>query len=400
MSACLNLRVKVSRAVFLLLAAMLSACSKPQENPDDAANEFLRAVHRKDCEKIFASFSTASQEKIRADSAKAIKDYPAYAGQFTPEKYYCTSVFANRFLTYNRGSAKLQKIEGSNAVVTVTYTEGRNELIPGFFPTKFVRVPTTLQLVKERGSWKIDLVTPSPAEREMIAAREKAISKEREAMAAAQQRVREMVHNRCTNFHLLARWTFHDEPVDKRIKDETGNFVAELLGAHIVDLPEGKGLQFQADMEAVGLPEAVLNYHPCGVIMFWFRRDDSQTLNRVLLKVWPGAFSETGIEVHPDGRIHYNVQRNSISSNERLEPQRFYQLAFVWNENGMRIYIDGRLDANLAKAAHIAANSTKTELGRDPNNPEKTGSRMTIRDLRVYEGSAEDATLAQLFSAK
>jgi hypothetical protein len=150
----------------------------------------------------------------------------------------------------------------------------------------------------------------------------------------------------------------------------------------------------------VVLPEAVLNYRPCGVIMFWFRRDDSQTLNRVLLKVWPGAFSETGIEVHPDGRIHYNVQRNLISSNERLEPQRFYQLAFVWNENGMRIYIDGRLDASLAKPAHIAANSTKTELGRDPNNPEKTGSHMTIRDLRIYEGSAEDAILAQLFSTK
>jgi|GEM_PF-5035815 len=381
---------------FSLVFLLLTSCSNPQEKPEDAANEFLRAVHRQDCKKIFAFFSTASQEKIRADAAKAVKDYPAYAAQFTPENLYCTSVYANRFLTYNRGSAKLPRIQGSNAVVTVTYSEGTNFLIPGFFPTKFVKVPTTMQLVKENGSWKIDLVAASPAEKELFKARDEALTKERAAMAAAQKRMSEQIHARCINFHLLARWTFQNEPSEGKIKDDTGAVSAELLGAHIVDLPEGKGLQFQAEQEAAGLPEAVLNYRPCGVMAFWFRRDDSETLNRVLEKVWPGSFSETGIEIHPDGRIHYSVQRDSLSSNERLEPQKFYHLAFVWNENGMRIYIDGQLDATLAKPIHIAANSTKTELGRDPNNPQKTGSRMTMRDLQFWEGIAGDAEIKKI----
>lgn len=379
---------------------MLSSCSQPQNKPEDAANAFLGAVHRKDCKTVFAFFSTASQDKIRAEAAQAAKDYPTYAAEFTPEKFYCTSVYANRFLTYNRGSAKPQKIEGSNAVVTVTYTKGENELIPGFFPTKFVKVPTTMQLVKENGSWKIDLITPSPAHKEVIAARENALRKERAAMAAAQERMRQDLYNKCTNFHLLARWTFEDEPVDGQIKDKTGNFTAELRGTHIVDLPEGKALQFQSDKEAVILPEVLLNYRSCGVIAFWFRRDDAETLNRVLLKVLPGFFCETGIEVHPDGQIHYNVQRSRVSSNGRLEAGKFYQLVFVWNESGMRIYIDGALDADLTTPVHVGGHSAKTELGRDPNNPEKTGSRMTIRDLQVYEGAASDAILAQLFGVK
>src|SRR5207245_4559290 len=172
-------------------------------------------------------------------------------------------------------------------------------------------------------------------------------------------------------------------------------YIAELLGAQVVDLPEGKALQFRAESEALRLPEAVLNYRPCGAITFWFRRDDGQTLNRVLLKVWPGSFSEMGIEVHPDGHIHCNVQRNALTGGRSLEPMRFYQLAVVWNQSGMRIYVDGNLEATLEKSVHIGAYSRLTELGRDPNNP-KTGSCMTIRDLRIYEGIPGEGDLALL----
>jgi hypothetical protein len=132
--------------------------------------------------------------------------------------------------------------------------------------------------------------------------------------------------------------------------------------------------------------------------MFWFRRDDAERLHRVLLKVWPGVLSETGIHVSEDGQIHYNVQRTTIHSNERLQPRKFYRLAFAWGENGMRIYIDGKLDAKSDRPAQIAAAAKLTELGRDPNDPEKTGSRITIRDLRIYEGFADDVAIAQLFA--
>jgi hypothetical protein len=397
--------MKSLRALSLLVFGVIAACSDPQEKPDDAVNDFLRAVRRHNCEKVFWYFSTSSQERVRQESAKAIKDYPTYAEQFTPEKFYCSSVFANRFLTFNVGSATVQKIEGNNAVVGVTYYEGKNELIPGFFPTKYVKMPATIQVVKENGWWKIDLVTPSPAEKEVIAAREKAKAKEQEMvararheMALAEERLREIIHQKCRSFRLLARWTFQSRPTSGTIQDETGKFAAELLGAHVVNLPEGKALQFQADKEAVRLPEDLLNNRACGAIMFWFRRDDAERLNRVLLKVWPGVLSETGIHVSEDGQIHYNVQRTTIHGNERLQPRKFYRLGFAWGENGMRIYVDGKLDAKSDKPAQVAAAAKLTELGRDPNDPEKTGSRMTIRDLRIYEGFADEMAIGQLFA--
>lgn len=172
--------------------------------------------------------------------------------------------------------------------------------------------------------------------------------------------------------------------------------MAELLGARLVDLPEGRALQFRAEGEALRLPETVLSNRPCGAVAFGFRRDDAHTLNRVLLKVWPGSFSEMGIEVHADGRVHYRVQRNALAGLVSLEPMTFYQLAFTWSERGMRAYVDGSLAASEDTPAQVGANSTLTELGRDPNNPANTGSYMTIRDLRIYEGIPSGEELAGL----
>jgi hypothetical protein len=389
------MRIRAVRwLVFLLLFA--NSCAKPKGTPEEAFNGFLDAVHDQDCKRVFGFFSSASQERIREEAARAARESPAYAKDFTPENFYCTSVHANRWMEYNRGSAKPGAIDGTNATIFPTTRKGVGFALPGFSPFRWTNVPTEVRMVKEIGGWKVDLVTPTTEQARMIGAREKAIAKEREAMAAVMQRRQEELHRRCTNFHLLAHWSFNSGAAEGRIADETGAFTAELLGARVVDLPEGRALRFQAEGEALRLPESLLNHRPCGAITFGFRRDDAETLNRVLLKVWPGSFCETGIEVHPDGRIHYNVQRTTLTGEVLLEPKTFYQLAFVWNERGMRVYVDGTLAASQEKPVLIAANSTLTELGRDPNNPVKTGSRMTIRDLRIYEGIPSEEDLVKL----
>jgi len=394
-----------SRVVNLLLISCLTffaGCGDPKKSPADSVNAFLRAVHRQDCKEVFSFFSSASQEKVREEAARAAKDYPTYAKDFTPENFYCTSVYANRYLTFTRGSAKNESIDGTNAVVVANVREGKNELIPGFFPLTFTNVPTRIMMVFEDGTWKLDLIKPTPEVAKVLEAREVAINKEREAIARyqaeralAEQKQLETIYSHCTNFHLVVRWKFDREPAGEKIKDETGAFTAELLGAHIVDLPEGKALQFQAVSEAVRLPEEILNNRGCGMITFRFRRDDAQTQDRILYKVLPGVFSETGIEVGGDGRVYFSVQRNSLASKSLLDPQKFYQLTFVWNRNGMRIYIDGKLDATLERPVYTSARATKTEMGRDPNDALKTGSRMTIQDLRIYEGVADESAFAQ-----
>jgi hypothetical protein len=380
----------------VLLVGFASSCGKRTEGPEDAFNGFLSAIDKQDCPGAFAFFSGASQQRIREDAARASKESPAYAAEFTPEKFYCTSVYASRFHEYNRGSGKPGKIEGTNAIIIATIRKGTGFALPGWSPFLWTNAPAEVRMVQENGAWKLDLLAPTTEEAKANAAREKALRKEREMMAAANQQLREQVYRRCTNFQLVAHWSFKAAPADGMLPDETRTYQAELLGARMLDLPEGGALQFQATGEALRLPEAVLNYRRCGVIAFWFRRDDAQSLNRVLLKVRPGVFSETGIEVHPDGRIHFNVQRNAITGSTPLETLKFYQLVFIWNENGMRIYVDGRLDATLERPAYTAANSTLTELGRDPNDPRATGSRMTIRDLKIYEGVPGEGDLAGL----
>jgi hypothetical protein len=378
------------------LAFLASSCGKPKGSPEEAFDSFLDAVHQKDCKRVFDSFSKASQKKIQEEAERASKESPAYAKDFTAENFYCTSVYANRWLEFNRGSAKPGQIQGTNATTFPTTRKGVGFELPGFSPFRWRNVPSEVRMVKEEGGWKIDLITPTTEQAIAIGVREKAIARERQMMDATRHQMQEQIHRACPKFHLLAHWSFKDIPADGKVTDETGVFTGELLGAQIVDVPEGKALQLRVQGEALRLPEAVLNDRPCGAITFGFRRDNEETLNRVLLKVWPGSFCETGIEVHADGRVHYSVQENTLTGTVTLQAKKFYQLAFVWNENGMRIYVNGTLQGSLNKPVHIGANSTLTELGRDPNNPQQTGSCMTIRDLKIYEGIPDERDLVRI----
>lgn len=96
----------IFRLGLIVSLTIFAGCNDPKESPADAANAFLHAVHQRDCKKVFSFFSAASQAKVREEAARAAKDYPNYAKEFTPENLYCGSVYANRYLAFTRGSAK------------------------------------------------------------------------------------------------------------------------------------------------------------------------------------------------------------------------------------------------------------------------------------------------------
>jgi hypothetical protein len=173
-------------------------CADSRSKPEDAAKTFLRAIRKQDCKTVWNLFSAASQEQIRKQSEQEIKNYPSYAHEFAPEDFYCKSIFANRFLSYDVGSPKLKSIDGTNAVVMATEKEGTNHLVPGFFPTKFKHDPVQMNLVKENGAWKIDLVTPTAPESAASAARQKALDREKAAYDEA-MRLRAPIIARMTN---------------------------------------------------------------------------------------------------------------------------------------------------------------------------------------------------------
>src|SRR5213082_547275 len=100
-----------------------------------------------------------------------------------------------------------ESIDGTNAVVVANVREGKNELIPRFFPLTFTNVPTRIMMVFEDGTWKLDLIKPTPEVAKVLEAREVAINKEREAIARyqaeralAEQKQLETIYSHCTNF--------------------------------------------------------------------------------------------------------------------------------------------------------------------------------------------------------
>jgi hypothetical protein len=166
----------------IALSLLQVGCQKGPATPEQVANAFLRDVKRDECAKAWQYLSSASMQKIREESAKAIQREPHYAEQFKPENLYCVSTYANRFDSMIPGSARLKAIEGANATVIVERREPAGFALPGFSPMGSKKVPDEVFLVQESGAWKIDVARPTSAESAVIAARNKAMEREQAAI--------------------------------------------------------------------------------------------------------------------------------------------------------------------------------------------------------------------------
>lgn len=162
----------------MVLICFQVGCQSGPESPEEIANKFLREVKRNEV-KAWAYYSGPSQEKIRAESKRLIESTPYYVEDFKAEKLYSA-----RFNTMIAGSARVQKIEGTNATLTVQRREPAGFALPGFSPMGSKKVPAELLLVRENGQWKIDVLSPSTDERKVLAARQRAMQAERDAINA------------------------------------------------------------------------------------------------------------------------------------------------------------------------------------------------------------------------
>lgn len=160
-------------ALWLLVLSAQPGCNNAPDRPEQVANKFLREVKRENWSKAWAYLSAPSQEKARADSARMIAGAPYYVEEFKPER-----LAFNRFDSMVAGSARVQRIEGTNATLVVQRKEPTGFALPGFSPMGRKKVPDEVLVVQENGVWRIDLVRPISAERDMLAARQKAIQRE------------------------------------------------------------------------------------------------------------------------------------------------------------------------------------------------------------------------------
>ncbi|HMJ65899.1 MAG TPA: hypothetical protein VK615_11165 [Candidatus Binatia bacterium] len=181
--------------ILLICACLQTGCQRGPDSPEQVANKFLNEVSRENCAKAWKYFSGPSQEKIRAESAQATKRDPSYADDYTPENLYCKSRYANRFRSVVPGSAKLQNVKGTHALVLASRRQsgGANPVepaggnsVPGPVTTKLNNMPLEIRLVQENGNWKIDIVQPAARESGLLAARRRATDRELERIRAPQ----------------------------------------------------------------------------------------------------------------------------------------------------------------------------------------------------------------------
>jgi hypothetical protein len=181
------MRCRHPAIIALLVAAAFfhSGCRRALDKPEQVANKFLTEVSRENCAVAWTYFSTASQEKIRAESAQAIRRQPYAAEVFEPENLYCKSTYARRFTSLAPGSAKLQMVKGTNATVIAQRREPPAGSASRLAPAKFDQLPAEILLVQEKGLWKIDITHPAARDLSRRAQRQRAIQREAELMNAA-----------------------------------------------------------------------------------------------------------------------------------------------------------------------------------------------------------------------
>jgi hypothetical protein len=180
-------RCRHAATIALLAAAAFfqGGCRRATDRPEQVVNKFLTEVNRENCAGAWTYFSTASQERIRAESAQAIRRQPYSAEVFGPENLYCKSTYARRFTALAAGSAKLQMVKGTNATVLAQRREPSAASAPRSSPTKFDNVPAQILLVQEKGLWKIDITHPAARELSRMAQHQRAIEREAELINAA-----------------------------------------------------------------------------------------------------------------------------------------------------------------------------------------------------------------------
>lgn len=151
----------LAAAALALAAAGCPSGTNADRDPAGAARGFLEAVHRRDCDRAFAWLSTATRAAVEAQAHEMIAESPHDVGVFSPRKLYCEPTAPNPFGRYVPDTVKLAASDGQRATLHVVLREGREFLVPGFFPTSHEDTWVTMTAVREGERWRVELPVAS-----------------------------------------------------------------------------------------------------------------------------------------------------------------------------------------------------------------------------------------------
>jgi hypothetical protein len=80
-----------------------------------------------------------------------------------------------------------------------------------------------------------------------------------------------------------------------------------------------------------------------------------------------------------------------------LDVGRFHLIAFTWGDDGIRSYVDGKLHQRIPNRIEMSGRGSGLELGTGPRYGDGIAPRITMDDMRLYEGPLSDADIRALW---
>lgn len=139
----------------MLVCALLASCDTPEAShgepggPVETAVKFYEAAQAWRCDEVWRTYTAGTQENIRAEMHRYERERDGEPWPDPLEKRYC-----GRLATLKRGSARIVRQQGDEAVVAAEFNvrvvSDRN-----FFAHSVVRTEE-LRLVREAGAWRVE----------------------------------------------------------------------------------------------------------------------------------------------------------------------------------------------------------------------------------------------------
>ncbi|MEU6744613.1 LamG domain-containing protein [Spirillospora sp. NPDC046719] len=205
---------------------------------------------------------------------------------------------------------------------------------------------------------------------------------------------------------LVAHWTFDVATVDgRRVADAAGGGpVAELNeSAQIVPGRHGEALSLDGQGRALipAMPQLVLSQVFGFSVAFFVRVEEEPTGEWRSLLYKPVAESDAralGMWLYPDA-MRMRVQLFTIKGPEYVDSHarpplgEWTHVAFVVDQEGMFLYINGRLDTGMSLEHAVVTPAGPIYLGSEPTKP---GFGGLMDDFRVYASPLSAEAVAAL----
>lgn len=138
----------------LLLACTLLAPSRAQAQaagPAEVAMKFFEASQAWRCDEVWRYYSRGTQENYLAETHRYERERNGEPRPDPPEKHFCA--WTSHKL--KRGSARILRLQGNEAVVAVDFSGRVSRRRYDLFPPT-VTITEQLHLVREAGAWRVE----------------------------------------------------------------------------------------------------------------------------------------------------------------------------------------------------------------------------------------------------